>query len=148
MVTVSAFSTNQSKVEVCPCVMVVGAALKRMTRGAVPGVTCTVTVQVAAGVPVAPVAVIVYVVVCVGVTICDPLAGTLPIPGEIFTELAFSVEKKRVAVSPATMLVGVTWHAVIVAPGFASTTTVVVAVAEPRRLLAVKTYCVVVVGLT
>ena len=59
MVTVSAFSTTHSSVEVWPLLMVGGIAEKRMMRGSVPGVTVTATLQESVLAPPAPVAVIV-----------------------------------------------------------------------------------------
>jgi hypothetical protein len=65
----------------------------------------TVTVVGALAVPPGPCAVAVYVVVLLGVTFVDPLAGKLPTPG-IFTEVAFVVVQLRTAVAPLVMLLG------------------------------------------
>ena len=46
MLTLSAFSTCQTKVDVLPDTMLKGPAEKRIMRGAVPGVTETPTLQV------------------------------------------------------------------------------------------------------
>jgi hypothetical protein len=90
IVIVSAFSTFHDRVDESPARIVIGFAVNATIRGASPrSITVTVTVQVAAGVPCAPCAVIVYVVVCVGDTIRDPLGSTDPMPPVMVTDSAF-----------------------------------------------------------
>ena len=79
-----------------------------------------------------------YVVVSVGETTRVPFTSTLPIP-LISTDSALDVAYRMVALSPARMFAGETEHAVNCAAGCSSTTMVVVAVASPLRLRAVKT---------
>jgi hypothetical protein len=90
ILTVVAFSTTHSRVEVWPVMMVDGIAEKRMMRGRVPAMTFTVMLQDAVAEP-APVAVMVYVVVCVGETVTGPLRGAEPLPGLIDTDVALTV---------------------------------------------------------
>jgi hypothetical protein len=61
----------------------------------------TVTVAVLVTVPPEPAAVSVYVVVCAGVTLTDPLADTPPTIGVIDTDVAFAVLHAKEADWPA-----------------------------------------------
>src|SRR5947209_685921 len=92
MVTLSAFSTIQSSVELPPVLMVAGVATKRMMRGRpIPVAAPTVTTmpQASCVTPFGPKAVIVYAVVCVGDTVAVPVFATLPMPGLMLTDVAF-----------------------------------------------------------
>ncbi len=60
-----------------------------MMRGADPGVTWIATLHVSD--PKALVAVIIYVVLEVGVTVTSPLGDTVPTPGVMVTVSAFNV---------------------------------------------------------
>jgi hypothetical protein len=98
METVVALVVDQERVAVFPPVMVVGEAESVAVGAAV----CTVTVAAALAVPALPVAVRVYCVVAEGVTVVDPDAATVPIPGAIETEVALAVVQVSVAGFPAT----------------------------------------------
>ncbi len=89
MLTEVELSTAQTNVALWPAVILIGAAENCTMRGNVPAVTVTATLQLAATDPLAPEAVIVYVVDCVGVTTTVPPVGSVPTPGEIDTEVAF-----------------------------------------------------------
>jgi hypothetical protein len=65
----------------------------------------TVTVVEALAAPTVPCAVAAYVVVVLGVTCVDPLAGKLPNPG-MLTELASVVVQLRVTVAPLSIVLG------------------------------------------
>ena len=93
METVVALVVDHESVAVFPPVMVVGEAVSV----AVGAAACTVTVAAAVAVPLGPLAVRVYCVVADGVTVVDPEAGTVPMPGAIETEVAFAVVQLRVA---------------------------------------------------
>lgn len=76
METVVAFVVFQVSTDLLPAVIVVGDAVSV----AVGAAASTVTVAVAVTVPPGPVAVNVYCVVVVGLTLVDPAAATTPIP--------------------------------------------------------------------
>lgn len=103
METVVALVVDHESVAVLPPVMVVGEAVSV----AVGAADCTVTVASAVAVPLLPVAVRTYWVVVDGVTVVDPEAGTVPMPGWIETDVALVVDQVRVAGFPATTLAGV-----------------------------------------
>src|SRR5690348_5578268 len=86
-----AFSTCQTSVDTPPDRIFKGDAENRMIRGPCPGTTCTETEQLSD--PATFVAVIVYFVVCAGVTTTDPLLPTGPTSGVIGTSSAFSESK-------------------------------------------------------
>lgn len=74
----------------------------------------TVTIVLDVAVPVLPVAVIVYVVVCVGVTAAWPFSGRVLVSssgsdGEIATDVAFVLDHVKVANCPAEMVAGEAW---------------------------------------
>lgn len=102
METVVALVVDHESVAVFPPVMVAGEADSTAVGAAV----CTVTVAAAVAVPVLPVAVSVYWVVADGVTVVDPEAATVPMPGAIETEVALAVVQLSVAGFPATTVVG------------------------------------------
>lgn len=103
MDTVVAFVVDHESVAVLPPVMAAGEA----DNVAVGVAVCTVMVAVEVAVPLLPVAVRVYSVVADGVTVVDPEAGTLPMPGAIETEVELAVVQVSVAGLPATILAGV-----------------------------------------
>lgn len=106
----------------------------------------TVTVVAEVTVPPVPVAVKVYCVVVVGLTVVEPEGDTTPIPWSMETVVAFAVVHVRVDEFPAVIVVG---FAVSLAVGTdACTVTVAEAVVLPPGPVAVRVYCVVVVGLT
>ena len=74
--TVVAFVVVHVNVEVFPAVIVAGEA----ESVAVGAAACAVTVATAVTVPLPPVAVNVYCVVAVGLTVVDPDAATVPMP--------------------------------------------------------------------
>lgn len=74
-------------------------------------------------------------VVVVGVTFVDPLAGKLPNPG-MFTELALVVVQLRTAVPPLGIVLGCALIE-IVGGGFEDTVTVVLDTAVPPGPVAV-----------
>ena len=87
MLTVSAFVTLHCKVELCPALIDGGVAVKLAITGSA---AATVTVMLQALVFPAPVAVMMYKVVCVGVTGYVPVLATGPMPGEMLTVSAFN----------------------------------------------------------
>jgi hypothetical protein len=102
METVVALVVDHESVAVLPPVMVAGEA----DSIAVGAELCTVTVALAVAVPLFPVAVRVYSVVVDGVTVVEPDAGTVPMPGAIETAVALVVLQLSIAGFPATTVVG------------------------------------------
>ena len=100
--TVVAPVVDHESVAVLPGVMEGGEAESVAVGAAV----CTVMVAAAVAVPLLPVAVRVYSVVADGVTVVDPEAGTVPIPGVIETAVALAVVHVSVAGFPELTLVG------------------------------------------
>lgn len=101
---------DQVKTELLPADTVAGCAVNWMTGP----VWFTVTVVLAVAVPLLPLAVMVYVVVCVGVTVAWPLSGSVDVSswgseGEIVTEVAFVLVHMRVANCPPAMVAGEAW---------------------------------------
>src|SRR5262252_740285 len=78
-----------------------------MICGLPAGAAPTVTVAVAVTLPVGPVAVRVYVVVVVGLTVVEPVAATLPIPLLMLTCVAPCTTHVRVELWPAAIWFGV-----------------------------------------
>src|SRR5580704_295631 len=89
------------------------------------GTPCTVTVVDPWAVPPAPWAVAVYVVVVLGVTLVEPLAGNAPSPG-MLTEVALVVVQLRTAVAPLAIVLGLALKE-IVGGGICDDVTVTVA---------------------
>ncbi len=108
-----------------------------------PGVS-TVTVVVAVAV-LLPVAVKVYFVVVVGLTVVEPDAETIPIPWSIETVVAFVVVHVNVELFPAIIVAG---DADRVAVGAAACTVTVATDVTVPLPVAVSVYSVVAVGLT
>jgi hypothetical protein len=85
-----------------------------------------------------PEAVMVYVVVCAGVTVKLPLIGMLPpTVGVTVTDVAFCVWYETVELWPALIVDGVAVQPDIVVPPDPLTTTVAVAFCEPLAPVAV-----------
>lgn len=101
---------DQVKTELLPADTVAGCDVNWMV-----GPTWfTVTIVLAVAVPLLPLAVMVYVVVCVGVTVACPLSGRVDVSswgseGEIVTEVALVLDHMSVANCPAEMVAGVAW---------------------------------------
>lgn len=115
MVSEVAFEVDHVKVDEPPLATVVGEA-ENWTVGAT---WFTVTVVFAVALPLPPVAVIVYVVVCVGVTDACPFSGILftsscGMGGLMLTDVAFVLDHVMVLNWPAVIVVG---EAEIVAVG-------------------------------
>ena len=99
--------------------------------------------------PVALLAVSVYVVVAVGLTVVEPVPEVdVNVPGVIEIPVAPVVVQLSVLLPPEEMLVGFAVNELITGNVGACTVTTAVAVAEPAALVAVRTYVVVVSGLT
>jgi hypothetical protein len=100
--------------------------------------------------PAAFVAVSVYVVVAVGLTLVEPVAEVeVNVPGVMAIVVAPLVDQLRLLLKPALTLLGVAENELMVgllAAGF--TVTVTVDVAEPTEFVAFNVYMVVAVGLT
>jgi hypothetical protein len=110
-------------------------------------VTVTFAVEVAE--PEALVAVSVYVVVAVGLTLVEPLAWVdVNVPGVMATLVAPLVAQLSVLLAPEVTLVGLAVNELIVGLLAEFTVTVSVDVVEPAVLVAVSVYVVVAVGLT
>jgi hypothetical protein len=110
-------------------------------------VTCAVAVTE----PAALVAVSVYVVVAVGLTLVEPLADVeVKEPGEMVMLVAPLVIQPSVLLEPEVMLEGLAMKELIVGllELFVFTVTVTVELAEPDELVAVSVYVVVAVGVT
>lgn len=106
MVTVVASVVDQLKVAASPLAIEVGETL-RLAVGAGGGGGEPVTVKEAMAVAVPnPVAVIVYVVSPVGLTLTEPLAATTPTPWSIITVAASVVDQVSVADVPKRIVVG------------------------------------------
>jgi hypothetical protein len=88
----------------------------------------TLTVAAAVADPPAPVAVIVYVVVAVGLTDLVPDVPTAPIPLSIVTEVAFVLDQVNVDDCPEVMVVGLADSVTVGAPVEVPTVTVAVEV--------------------
>lgn len=100
--------------------------------------TLTGMVMVAVVAPAALVAVSVYVVVALGLTVVDPLEEVeVNVPGVIAMLVAPVVAQFSVLLAPCAMLAGLAVKAVIVGLPAALTVTITDAVAEPALLIAV-----------
>jgi hypothetical protein len=114
-----------------------------------PPVEVTATFAVAVVEPAALVAVNVYVVVAVGLTLVDPVADVdANVPGVMAILLAPAVAQLSVLLDPEVTLVGLAVNELIVGLAAAVTVTVSVDVVEPTAFVAVNVYVVVAVGLT
>jgi hypothetical protein len=114
-----------------------------------PPLAVTVTFAVAVLEPEVLVAVSVYVVVAVGLTLVDPLAEEdVNDPGVMAMLVAPVVVQLSVLLEPEVMLVGFALKELIAGLFDVLTVTVAVAVVEPAALVAVSVYVVVAVGLT
>jgi hypothetical protein len=104
------------------------------------GAAVTVTVTEAVVLPVAPVAVRVYVVVCVGETDTEPVRGsTAPTFGEIEAAVAFETLQARVELWPAVMEAGAAVNCVMdAAVGDEVETDVVAEACNPSVFFTVK----------
>jgi hypothetical protein len=97
---------DQLRVELAPEVMLAGLAVKELITG-LPVVAFTVTVAVAVVEPALSVAVRVYVVVAVGLTLVEPVANVeVNVPGAMAMLVAPVVDQFRVALAPALTAVG------------------------------------------
>jgi hypothetical protein len=113
--TVSALVVCQVRVVASPWTRVLGVAVKLEMVGMVGDAAVTATVTVAVVVPPEPVALRMYVVVCVGVTSRLPDTGRiLSAVGVRETVWALVVLQFRVVLSPATMVVGTAMKLVMV----------------------------------
>lgn len=99
-----AFVEDHVSVELCPLLIAAGFAAS-VTVGAATG-AFTVTMAAAVAVPPAPMTVMLYVVVCCGVTIIVPDGCTAPIPLSICAEVALVEDHVSVALCPAFTVVG------------------------------------------
>jgi len=116
--------TSQDRVVDCPSLIDAGDAVKLV----ITGFEFTVTVTLAVFVPAAFVAVTVYVVVTEGITACDPVSATVPIPWSMLTDVAFALLQLNVAESPAVIVPGCAW---MLTAGIFPTITVTLAVVVP-----------------
>ena len=123
-----------------PCVMGFGSA-EMLTVGS----SLTVTVTLSVLDPYVFVAVIVYVVVTLGVTLVDPFTSTGPIPWSMLTLSAAVEVHVRVDVDPALIAEG---SAEILTVGSVFTVTVTLLVTDPNVFVAVTVYVVVALGVT
>ncbi len=128
-----------------PELMLAGLAVKELIAGMLWAATVTVAFDVTE--PVEFVAVSVYVVVAVGLTLVDPLAeADVNDPGEIETLVAPDVDQLKVLLPPALMLEGEAVNELIVGAAGAAgvpTVTVTVADADPTELVAVRVKVIV-----
>jgi hypothetical protein len=132
MATLEAPEVDQLSVLLEPDPILVGLAVKALMTGLLTMLTVTVAVVD----PEALVAVSVYVVVAVGLTLVDPLAAVdVKVPGEIDTLAAPLVTQLSVLLEPEPMLVGLAAKETMT--GVADTVTVTVAVTDPAALVAV-----------
>lgn len=123
----------QLNVELPPSVIVAGLAVYEFITGRLLTVTVAVSVTVTAPFT----AVIVYIVVTVGDTKCDPLAPTVPMPWSMDTVVAFADDHVRVDEEPSAIAVGVAFKdTVTVCVGLTVMVTLSVA-SVPSVLLAV-----------
>src|SRR6185437_1714304 len=102
MEIVVALVVDHDSVAVLPPVIAPGEA----ETAAVGVAVCPVIVALEVTVPLLPVAVKVYCVVEEGVTVVDPEAATVPMPGSIETEVVLAVLQVSVAGFPATTVAG------------------------------------------
>jgi hypothetical protein len=109
-----------------------------------PAVVLIETVVLAEAVPPEPVQFIVYVVVAVGVTLCDPAVAVEVVQGAEQV-VALVADQVKVAAWPAAIVAGVALNVTL---GLGATVTVVLAVAVPPAPVQVIVYVVVAVGLT
>ena len=116
MLTEVAFVLAQVRTEDAPLAMLAGCAVNLIV-GCVDDPVIVVTVTLEVAVPAGPVAVALYVVVAVGVTITEPVAPNVPTPA-MLTEVAFVDVHFRVAVEPVVMLVGWALIAIVGCRGF------------------------------
>jgi hypothetical protein len=142
IVTLVACCESHVSVALCPAVTVAGSAVSETPSCPA---SATVIVTLAVCVPPGPVAVAVYVVVALGVTLCVPLGtATLPTPWSIVIDVACSLDQLSVALSPGridvrsavSVTVGATWFTVMV----------MLARVLPAEFVAVKVYVVVLAG--
>ena len=99
----------------------------------------TVTFAIAVFEPEALVAVRVYVIVAVGLTLVDPLADVeVNVPGVMAMDVAPVVAQFSMLLEPGLMVAGLAVKKLIVGAPAALTVTVAVMVAEPEALVAVR----------
>jgi hypothetical protein len=139
-VTKSTPNTDQESVLVPPGEITAGVAVNVIVGGAT-----MVTVADANEVPPGPVAVRVYVVVCDGETLEEPLAACAPMPLSIETEVELLTSHVSVDEEPLTMEAGVATNVML---GRLLTVTVAWLVSVPPGPFAVSVYVVVANGLT
>ena len=111
--------------------------------------SCTMTVAVSTSVPTEFVHVIVYVVVTVGVIVCDPdsdFVSDHPIEAEQL--VALEELQVRIDVSPVSISIGFATRSTVGGSTCACTVTVVLSFADPAVFVHVILYVVVMVGLT
>jgi hypothetical protein len=96
--TFTAAGAFQDSVVDCPLCILIWAALM---PGGMRGNTVTAAEE-DTGLPVLPVAVRIYDVVAVGVTVVEPEVPTVPMPGDILTLPALLVVQVRVTVWPSS----------------------------------------------
>ena len=137
METELASVTFHSRVVDCPAVMADGAAVNEVITGVPAAITDTVTDAVAEAEP--PVAVSVYVVATVGVTVVVPCRGSpSPTPWSIDTDVAPLTFHRSVACSPALIVTGLLVKELIVNAAGGATVTMTLAVTEPAVPVAVR----------
>ena len=124
---------DQLSVLLEPQMMLAGLAVKELIVGA-----STVTVCVDVVEPAASVAVSVYVVVAVGLTLVEPLGDVdVNVPGVMVILVAPLVDQLSVVLEPEMMLVGLAVKELIPGNLPGVTVTVCVDVTEPEELVAV-----------
>jgi len=106
MLTDVAFAEDHVKVVEVPDWIEVGSALIWTVTAGGGATVVTVTTAEVVAVPFEPLAVAEYVVVVVGDTETDPVAGCWPIPGSMSTDAAFVDDHVNVADCPAWIVVG------------------------------------------
>jgi hypothetical protein len=129
---------DQLSVLLAPEVMLAGFAVNELIDG-LEATAVTVTVAVVVTEPAAFVAVIVYVVVAVGLTLVEPLAcDEVKLPGVMLMLVAPLVDQLRVLLEPEVMLAGLAVNELIVGLDAAAVTVTVEAlVTEPAAFVAV-----------
>lgn len=119
-----------------PEVMLLGLAVKELMVG-LPVATLTVIVAVDVVEPVELLAVSVYVVVAVGLTLIEPFAeAEVNVPGVIAMLVAPFVFQLKTLLAPEVMLVGLAVNELIVGLVDEPTVTVVADVVDPAALVA------------
>ncbi|MGA3008897.1 MAG: hypothetical protein ABSD72_01420 [Terracidiphilus sp.] len=137
MAILAAPVVTQLSVLLAPETMLVGLAVNELIAGPVSAFTVTVTVAVVG--PAALVAVSVYIVVTVGLTVVEPLADVdVNVPGVMAMLVAPLVVQLSVLLEPELILVGLAVKELIVGllPAL-FTVMVTVAVVWPAELVAV-----------